>query len=237
MSENEDNTDTSTVSNIVVCVRVRPVEKDVDKSIVRVVYPNVIVLNPIQGVLDTRKNYQMNKIKKSEYRYAFDHVFDDMASQQQVYENTCKHLIKILLDGYNASVFAYGATGSGKTHTMLGNKQSGRGIMYLMLCDIFKAFERESAKGREFKMDVSYVEVYNENIRDLLYPTNNLNGLTTLTRSKPKFLELWEDPKLGVIIQDVSIHHPKNAEDVLNLLGLENIYYYIILLFSISRAW
>jgi kinesin family protein 18/19 len=237
MSENEDNNSANNVSNIHVCVRVRPIEKYGDKSIVRVVQPNIIVLNPHEGVIDNRKNYQTNQAKKNECRYAFDNVFDEATSQQEVYEKTCKQLIKVLLDGFNASVFAYGATGSGKTHTMMGNKQAGRGVMYLMLNDIFEAFEREAEKGREFKMDVSYVEVYNENIRDLLYssttttttsnsnfsnaPTTNSNPLT---RCKPKYLELWEDPKLGVMVQNVCVHHPKNAEDVLHLLGM-NIFF------------
>jgi kinesin family protein 18/19 len=216
MSENEDE---NNVSNIHVCVRIRPIEKCGNKSIVRVINPNIIILNPYEGIISSRASYPA--VIKNEYKFAFDNVFDDTASQQKVYEKTCKHLIKILLDGFNASVFAYGATGSGKTHTMIGNKQGGRGIMYLMLNDIFEAFEKESERGRKIKMDVSYVEVYNENIKDLL---------CLKTKCKQKYLELWEDPKLGVTIQNVSVHHPKNAEDVFNLLGVINILLFVILI-------
>jgi len=62
--------------------------------------------------------------RSREKRYAFDYVFDDKCEQRFVYERTTKPLINIVMSGYNATVFAYGATGAGKTHTMTGPKDN-----------------------------------------------------------------------------------------------------------------
>ena len=74
--------------------------------------------------------------RSREQRYYFDRIFNNTQSTQQVYEKTCSHLIDSVLKGYNACVFAYGTTGSGKTYTMTGNTQTP-GIMYLILEDMF----------------------------------------------------------------------------------------------------
>lgn len=70
------------------------------------------------------------------------------------------------MQGYNASVFAYGATGAGKTYTMLGTEDQP-GIMMLSIEELFRSIEEYSAE-RDYMLKVSYVEVYNENIKDLL---------------------------------------------------------------------
>ena len=70
------------------------------------------------------------------------------------------------MHGYNASVFAYGATGAGKTYTMLGTEENP-GIMMLSVDELFRSIEEFQAE-RDYMLKVSYVEVYNENIKDLL---------------------------------------------------------------------
>jgi kinesin family protein 18/19 len=78
--------------------------------------------------------------RSKEQRYFFDRIFDQQIDTQKVYENTCRDLIDSIMKGYNGCVFAYGTTGSGKTHTMTGNISSP-GISYLMIQDIFNQIQ------------------------------------------------------------------------------------------------
>tara|TARA_R110002050_G_scaffold164395_3_gene294423 strand:+ start:184 stop:471 length:288 start_codon:yes stop_codon:yes gene_type:complete len=74
----------------------------------------------------------------------------------------------------NVQVFAYGATGSGKTHTMIGNHSAGPGVMVLAMRDLYEAMElsKNDDKGNplSYKLEMTYMEIYNEHIRDLLVP-------------------------------------------------------------------
>lgn len=97
----------------------------------------------------------------------------------QIYNETCKSLIHPVLNGYNSCVFAYGTTGAGKTYTMLGNQQVP-GIMLLTVKDIFETIKTHY-NDKEFTIIVSYVEIYNETIRDLLVPSSG-------------YLDLRDDP-------------------------------------------
>ena len=74
--------------------------------------------------------------RSKEQRFYFDRIFNPKASTQQVYERTCSQLIDSVVKGFNACVFAYGTTGSGKTYTMTGTQETP-GIMYLILEDMF----------------------------------------------------------------------------------------------------
>ena len=74
--------------------------------------------------------------RSKEQRYFFDRIFQKAATTSEVYSNTCAHLIPSVIKGYNACVFAYGTTGSGKTYSMTGTPQAP-GIMVLILQDLF----------------------------------------------------------------------------------------------------
>ncbi|PRP75558.1 hypothetical protein PROFUN_09044 [Planoprotostelium fungivorum] len=140
--------------------------------------------------------------KPRDYRYAFDYVFNEYTPGQDVYEKTVKHLIEPVMDGFNATVFAYGATGSGKTHTMIGHG-NGEGVMYLTMRDIFEAVEATSHE-KKASITISYLEIYNETIRDLLVP-----------ESPP--LMLCES-EAGATVAGLTEKNPQNAEDVMALL-------------------
>lgn len=125
-------------------------------------------------------------------KYSYDHVFRENDTQEQVYKTTTAPLVRDVLNGYNAAVFAYGATGSGKTHTMLGpvprkkpstadrgpstaagydadvNSQD-IGLMVRAIEDIFGYIEA-AGPDSACKVSISYLEIYNELIRDLLNP-------------------------------------------------------------------
>ncbi|KAG2152904.1 P-loop containing nucleoside triphosphate hydrolase protein [Suillus clintonianus] len=99
-------------------------------------------------------------------RFMFDRVFDSGARQVDVYEATAKPLLNGLLDGYNATVFAYGATGCGKTHTISGT-EADPGIIYLTMADLFQRIE-DRKDDWNIEVVATFLEIYNEEIRDLL---------------------------------------------------------------------
>ncbi|XP_071733676.1 kinesin-like protein KIN-7D, mitochondrial [Rutidosis leptorrhynchoides] len=113
-----------------------------------------------------------DKLVRNEYNpatsYAFDKVFGSYAETQEVYEVAAGPVIRAAMEGINGTVFAYGVTSSGKTHTMHGDHNSP-GIIPLAIKDVFTIIQ--DTPGREFLLRVSYIEIYNEVINDLLDPT------------------------------------------------------------------
>lgn len=122
--------------------------------------------------------------RSKEQRYYFDRIFPQDTETETVYRNTCEKLIDSVIQGYNGCVFAYGTTGSGKTYTMTGTSENP-GIMYLIIKGMFDKIQNESEK--KFEIKVSYVEIYNEVIRDLL-----------VANSKETYLDLRDDPEKGI---------------------------------------
>ncbi|KAJ1271064.1 hypothetical protein BS78_06G100400 [Paspalum vaginatum] len=100
--------------------------------------------------------------------YAFDKVFGPATTTRHVYDVTAQHVVSGAMQGINGTVFAYGVTSSGKTHTMHGEQKSP-GIIPLAVKDVFSIIQ--DTPGREFLLRVSYLEIYNEVINDLLDPT------------------------------------------------------------------
>ncbi|KAE8692657.1 Kinesin-related protein 11 [Hibiscus syriacus] len=113
-----------------------------------------------------------DRIVRNEYNpataYAFDRVFGPHATTHEVYEVAAKPVVQAAMEGVNGTVFAYGVTSSGKTHTMHGD-QNAPGIIPLAIKDVFSIIQ--DTAGREFLLRVSYLEIYNEVINDLLDPT------------------------------------------------------------------
>ncbi|AEO68189.1 uncharacterized protein THITE_2117616 [Thermothielavioides terrestris NRRL 8126] len=143
--------------------------------------------------------------------FAFDRIFDENATQTDVYEGTTKGLLDSILDGYNATVFAYGATGCGKTHTITGTAQQP-GIIFLTMQELFeKIQERSDEKVTE--VSLSYLEIYNETIRDLLVPGGGKQGLT-----------LREDSNQAVTVAGLTSHHPKDVQEVMDMIVQGNEY-------------
>ena len=116
-----------------------------------------------------------------------------------------------MLDGYNATVFAYGATGCGKTHTITGTVQAP-GVIFLTMQELFERIaEREDEKVTEISL--SYLEIYNETIRDLLVPGGSKQGLM-----------LREDANQAVSVAGLSSHHPQNVQEVMDMIVRGNEY-------------
>ena len=96
------------------------------------------------------------------FRFQFDRVFNEDDDNQTVYKDRCFDVIESALDGFNSTIFAYGQTASGKTHTMDAVIEEGM----LHISDAI----RQDLKHKNFNVRVSYMEIYNEKVTDLLGP-------------------------------------------------------------------
>lgn len=160
----------STSAHLKVCVRIRPVnQKECDSGkrvIVKPIDTKMLIFDPkeesepffYQGVQQPVHNY----LKKSnkEMQFIFDNVFGMEANNQDVFDVSTKEIINSLMDGYNCSVFVYGATGAGKTFTMLGCPEVP-GITYLTMSELFQNIDVHKHE-REFEICVSYLEVISQ---------------------------------------------------------------------------
>lgn len=193
--------------NLMVAVRVRPlngaeVEDASCTEIVHVLDENLVVLKDPNE--DQDDILRVNRSR--EKQYIFDCAFGQNSNQADVYKEVAKPLIENVISGYNATVFAYGATGAGKTFTMLGT-DSEPGIMARALNDLFFAMDK-TKEDMKYKVSMSYFEIYNEMIRDLLNPSSG-------------FLELREDSK-GVVVAGISEVQAKKTSEVMDLLMMGN---------------
>ncbi|KAJ5735457.1 uncharacterized protein N7483_000582 [Penicillium malachiteum] len=177
------------------------------RSIVKVIDDRCLVFdppedNPVQKF--SRSVVPQGKRVKDQ-TFAFDRIFDQNASQGEVYESTTRNLLDSVLDGYNATVFAYGATGCGKTHTITGTSQQP-GIIFMTMQELFERIDdRSNEKATEISL--SYLEIYNETIRDLLVPGGSKSGLM-----------LREDVNQSVSVPGLSSHHPQNVQEVMDMI-------------------
>ncbi|KAI9880655.1 MAG: hypothetical protein M1830_001659 [Pleopsidium flavum] len=126
--------------------------------------------------------------------YHYDNVFETNAENYKVYDASAKRLVRRVMEGYHGTVFAYGMTGTGKTFSMQGTSTS-LGVIPLAITDIF-SYIRETPR-REFLLRVSYLEIYNEKIYDLLSPPT-VEGIGAPGSSQQEEIKLREDSKRGV---------------------------------------
>ncbi|XP_018321785.1 kinesin-like protein KIF18A [Agrilus planipennis] len=203
-------------ADICVVVRVRPPnaneQGDNFRKIIKVVSDEMLIFDPKEendpffyhGV--QQKGRDLLKKANKNLQFHFDRVFGFEATNAEVFEKSTKSLIDKLMDGYNCSVFAYGATGAGKTFTMIG-KPDNPGITVLTMSELFKRKE-ELSNERDFELGITYLEVYNETVQDLLNPGSPLN--------------LREDGKFGVIVAGVQVKRIESCEELFELLQTGN---------------
>mmetsp|Transcript_31394 Transcript_31394/g.47684 ORF Transcript_31394/g.47684 Transcript_31394/m.47684 type:complete len:729 (+) Transcript_31394:290-2476(+) len=191
----------------------------------------------IDGKVTQRSIRQTGEEKAIEGKslFSFDEVFDEDAATDDIYDAVGSVIVKGAVDGRNGTIFAYGQTGSGKTYTMQGNGLTGSipkdgveteavdGIIQKVAWDLFGRIESDPA--REFLLRASFVEVYNETIRDLLHDHDDAEhqsiGSSSASSKSPKKqnrsedhnnLNVRDDPKTGgvslnckeVIVTDVN---------------------------------
>ncbi|KAJ6238403.1 kinesin-like protein kif11 [Anaeramoeba flamelloides] len=213
--------------NIKVVVRIRP-QSPTEK----------LLKIPIQ-VSNSNKNVYLKCSRQNERTYSYDRVFDQKANQKELFDQVMKPMIQDVLNGYNATIFAYGQTGSGKTYTMEGpgkkTKQKGEkqqsnewwyqeetaGLIPRATKTILQNLKRD---GIEFNIKVTLLEIYNEELIDLLAGTNKesaykLKSNTTSTNNSKPVIQLFEDQKNGGTIikglEQITVRTLKDIEKVL----------------------
>ncbi|OBA15609.1 uncharacterized protein OGAPODRAFT_16488, partial [Ogataea polymorpha] len=127
----------------------------------------------------------------------------------EVYEFSTKPLLDSVLDGFNATIFAYGATGCGKTFTISGTPENP-GIIFLAMQDLFNRIN-EMEDTQRAEITLSYLEIYNETIRDLLNPSTD-----------PRSLILREDENKRITVANLSTHTPNSVDEVMDLIIIGN---------------
>ncbi|XP_051277556.1 kinesin-like protein KIF27 [Dicentrarchus labrax] len=147
--------------------------------------------------------------------FSFDHAFGQTANQDEVYESCVQPLVESLVDGYNATVFCYGQTGSGKTYTLGGggNLDEEGGIIDRVAQDVFFLLgeKRKNSDGVEATVRVSYMELYREELRDLL-------ELHTIHKE----LHIREDERGNTVVVGAKEMVVTSAEELLSVLEMGN---------------
>ncbi|KAJ4266005.1 tubulin-dependent ATPase kip3 [Fusarium torreyae] len=183
------------------------------RNVIKVVDDRCLVFDPPEDnpVQKFSRSVLPSGKKVKDQVFAFDRVFDENTTQSDVYEGTTRTLLDSVLDGYNATVFAYGATGCGKTHTITGTSQHP-GIIFMTMQELFEKIE-ERSQDKVTELSLSYLEIYNETIRDLLVPGGSKAGLM-----------LREDSNQAVTVPGLTSHHPKDVQEVMDMIVQGNEY-------------
>ncbi|RXN32237.1 kinesin KIF13B [Labeo rohita] len=168
-------------SNVKVAVRVRPMnrrERDLKTKCVVDMEGNQTILHPASGNLG--KGDSRNKPKVFAYDYCFWSMDEaeaaKFAGQDVVFQCLGESLLDSAFQGYNACIFAYGQTGSGKSYTMMGAAEQP-GLIPRLCSSLFERTVKEQREGESFTVEVSYMEIYNEKVRDLLDPKGSRQAL------------------------------------------------------------
>jgi len=136
--------------------------------------------------------------------YTYDAVYAADSTQREVYDEGAFPLVESVMAGYNGTIFAYGQTGCGKTHTMIGLKdnKTEKGIIPNAFDHIFGYFDSQDNSSKKFLIRCSYLEIYNEQIRDLL-------GKNLDTK-----LDIKEDPDKGVFVSNLTTCIVKSIPEI-----------------------
>uniref|UniRef100_A0A8C4E828 plus-end-directed kinesin ATPase n=1 Tax=Dicentrarchus labrax TaxID=13489 RepID=A0A8C4E828_DICLA len=197
-------------ASVKVAVRVRPFNsremgKD-SKCIIQMSGNTTTILNP--------KQPKENKSFNFDYSYWSHTTPEDInyASQMQVYKDIGEEMLLHAFEGYNVCIFAYGQTGAGKSYTMMGRQeQDQQGIIPLLCEDLFtKISDSNNENSMSYSVEVSYMEIYCERVRDLLNPKNKGN------------LRVREHPLMGPYVEDLSKLAVTSYNDIQDLMDSGN---------------
>ncbi|XP_060912715.1 kinesin-like protein KIF1B isoform X5 [Labrus mixtus] len=198
-------------ASVKVAVRVRPfnsreMSKD-SKCIIQMQGNTTIIANP-KAPKEPAKTFSFD------YSYWSHTTPEDpsFASQNLVYNDIGKEMLQHAFEGYNVCIFAYGQTGAGKSYTMMGRQEEGQEGIIPMLCeDLFEKINEEGNKEElSYSVEVSYMEIYCERVRDLLNPKNKGN------------LRVREHPLLGPYVEDLSKLAVTSYTDIADLMDAGN---------------
>ncbi|XP_042194892.1 kinesin-like protein KIF1A isoform X3 [Callorhinchus milii] len=197
-------------SSVKVAVRVRPfnsreISRD-SKCIIQMSGNTTTIVNPKQP---------KEALKSFNFDYSYwSHTTPadiNYASQQQVYRDIGEEMLQHAFEGYNVCIFAYGQTGAGKSYTMMGKQEKEQQGIIPQLCeDLFARINDRSNANLSFSVEVSYMEIYCERVRDLLNPKTKGN------------LRVREHPILGPYVEDLSKLAVTSFNDISDLMDSGN---------------
>uniref|UniRef100_L7M6K4 Putative kinesin-like protein kif16b n=1 Tax=Rhipicephalus pulchellus TaxID=72859 RepID=L7M6K4_RHIPC len=170
--------------------------------------PNIIV-SPQGGAEELGRE----RIKEFTFDYSYWSVHPSDAhfvTQEQVFNDLGQEVVDNAFEGYNACIFAYGQTGSGKTFTMMGSSDN-EGLIPRICQAMYTRMKLGQNSGTTFRTEVSYLEIYNEKVKDLLKRESTQHNL-----------RVREHPKLGPYVQDLSRHLVMDYSDVEELMARGN---------------
>ena len=187
IQQNEDNKN----ERVLVYVRIRPFSQDElekDNS------------SPIESI-DTKRNTMIIKKEYDKKSFNYDRIFQETINQEEIFEICGKNVVNSVLEGYNGTIFAYGQTGTGKTHTMVGKFEDNelKGIIPRSFDYMFDKISNNKDKTSKFMVSIAFIQIYLETIQDLFEPSNNVR--------------IREDPEQGVFLEGVEWLKVKNTND------------------------
>ncbi|XP_035582619.1 kinesin-like protein KIF1A isoform X8 [Zalophus californianus] len=197
-------------ASVKVAVRVRPfnsreMSRD-SKCIIQMSGSTTTIINPKQPK-ETPKSFSFD------YSYWSHTSPEDInyASQKQVYRDIGEEMLQHAFEGYNVCIFAYGQTGAGKSYTMMGKQEKEQQGIIPQLCeDLFSRINDTTNDNMSYSVEVSYMEIYCERVRDLLNPKNKGN------------LRVREHPLLGPYVEDLSKLAVTSYNDIQDLMDSGN---------------
>ncbi|XP_045701511.1 kinesin-like protein KIF1A isoform X18 [Phyllostomus hastatus] len=197
-------------ASVKVAVRVRPfnsreMSRD-SKCIIQMSGSTTTIVNPKQPK-ETPKSFSFD------YSYWSHTSPEDVnyASQKQVYRDIGEEMLQHAFEGYNVCIFAYGQTGAGKSYTMMGKQEKDQQGIIPQLCeDLFSRINDTTNDNMSYSVEVSYMEIYCERVRDLLNPKNKGN------------LRVREHPLLGPYVEDLSKLAVTSYNDIQDLMDSGN---------------
>ncbi|XP_034230948.1 kinesin-like protein KIF3B isoform X2 [Thrips palmi] len=200
----EKNTKPVKKESVQVVVRCRPMN---DRE-TREGHERVVDMFPTRGVVEIRNPREESR--ESIKTFTFDAVYDWTSKQQDLYDETIRPLVSSVLDGFNGTIFAYGQTGTGKTYTMEGCKSEpdSKGIIPKSFDQIFSHIARQV--NMQYLVRASYLEIYQEEIRDLL------------DRDQNKRHDLREKPDTGVYVKDLQSFVCKSVKEIEQVMTVGN---------------
>ncbi|XP_065812161.1 kinesin-like protein KIF1A isoform X2 [Labrus bergylta] len=197
-------------ASVKVAVRVRPfnsreIGKE-SKCIIQMTGNTTTIINPKQA--------KDNKSFNFDYSYWSHTTPEDAnyASQMLVYKDIGEEMLLHAFEGYNVCIFAYGQTGAGKSYTMMGKQdvKDQQGIIPLLCEDLFTKIIDNTDNSMSYSVEVSYMEIYCERVRDLLNPKNKGN------------LRVREHPLMGPYVEDLSKLAVTSYNDIQDLMDSGN---------------
>ena len=231
---NSQNTNNISSENIKCVVRCRPLnskEKDLGITCISII--------PDSKVVSVDNKNDKNQLNKGQF--AMNKVFDENISQEEIFKQIGEPILESFIGGYNCTIFCYGQTGAGKTYTMMGpldqifeENSQYHGLIPRIIHYLFNEKEKilnlitnntkEKCKDIKYQIKACVMEIYQEQLIDLLNPVTNTNPSFNLynniniIKKDQNELKIKEDPKKGMYIQGITEEEIKTAHQAKNLI-------------------